>query len=61
LRAWSLAAAVVVVTTWLSFGWLESVIAARFQVAAERLVLIRPKLEKFEKVFKDKLRTPAPE
>ncbi len=38
VRAWSLAAVVVVAAAWLSFGWLENVMAARFQVAAERLV-----------------------
>jgi suppressor for copper-sensitivity B len=37
VRAWGIAAAVVGVTGWLSFGWLESVMAERFGHAAERL------------------------
>jgi suppressor for copper-sensitivity B len=38
VRAWGFAVVVVVAATWLSFGWLENVMAERFQHAAERLV-----------------------
>ncbi|MEM6472088.1 MAG: thioredoxin family protein [Planctomycetota bacterium] len=38
LRAWSIAATMVVATTVVSFGWLEGVMQARFQRAAERLL-----------------------
>jgi len=41
LRAWSIAAAVVVAAAWLSFGWLEHVMAERFGRAAERLLSAR--------------------
>jgi suppressor for copper-sensitivity B len=41
LRAWGIAAAVVAATAWLSFGWLESVMAERFGRAAERLLSAR--------------------
>ena len=39
LRAWSLAAASLVATAWLSFGWLEDVMAKRFERALERKLL----------------------
>jgi suppressor for copper-sensitivity B len=38
VRAWGFAAAMIAATAWMSFGWLEGVMAARFQAAAERLV-----------------------
>jgi thiol:disulfide interchange protein DsbD len=38
VRAWGLAAAVVIAAAWLSFGWLESVMAERFEQAAHRVV-----------------------
>ncbi len=41
VRAWGLALAIVAATAWLSFGWLENVMAERFQHAAERLVSAR--------------------
>ena len=37
-RAWVVAAAVIAGAAWLSFGWLENVMAERFQQAAQRLV-----------------------
>jgi thiol:disulfide interchange protein len=37
LRAWGVATATVAATAWLSFGWLENVMAERFQRSAERL------------------------
>jgi thiol:disulfide interchange protein DsbD len=37
LRAWGIATAAVAATAWLSFGWLENVMAERFQRSAERL------------------------
>jgi thiol:disulfide interchange protein DsbD len=41
LRAWGLATATVAATAWLSFGWLENVMAERFQRSAERLLSAR--------------------
>ncbi len=41
LRAWAIATASVAATAWLSFGWLEGVMAERFQRAAERLLAAR--------------------
>jgi thiol:disulfide interchange protein DsbD len=38
LRAWGIAAATVAATAWLSFGWLEGVMARRFERDAERRV-----------------------
>jgi len=39
LRAWGVAAASVAVTAWLSFGWLDDVMAKRFERAVERKVV----------------------
>ena len=39
LHAWGVAAASVVATVWLSFGWLEDVMARRFERAVERKLL----------------------
>jgi suppressor for copper-sensitivity B len=39
LRAWSVAAATVAATAWLSFGWLQGVMAERFERAVERKIL----------------------
>jgi thiol:disulfide interchange protein DsbD len=39
LRAWGVAAASVAATAWLSFGWLEGVMAERFERAVERELL----------------------
>ena len=41
LRAWGIATVAVVATAWLSFGWLESVMADRFVHAAQRLLNAR--------------------
>ncbi len=39
LRAWAIAAASVAATAWMSFGWLEHVMAERFERAVERRLL----------------------
>ena len=44
LRSWGIATAMVAVTGWLAFGWLETIMAERFHRAAERLVSERGEL-----------------